>query len=241
MRSTAYKLKIEDLIRGRYVRPAEGGPSHLITPWGQEVLRAHLIATVVDKFIREDGGYASLRLDDGSETIRAKSWGEDVERMEKFEVGDLVEFIGKVREYEGEVHLVPEVLKQVDDPNWELVRELEILRARRKLVAEGKRPKPRIEAKPEVGGRELRLPAGAEREMGAVEELEEAPLPGVSDDVKKKVLLALDKLEGEKGASSIDLAAELDMSQSEIEDALRVLLADDEVFEPRAGKFKRLR
>ncbi|MEA1905164.1 MAG: OB-fold nucleic acid binding domain-containing protein, partial [Candidatus Hadarchaeota archaeon] len=176
MRSTAYKLKIEDLIRGRYVRSAEGEPSRLVTPWGQEALRAHLIATVVDKFIREDGGYASLRLDDGSETIRAKSWGEDVERMKEFEVGDLVEFIGRVREYEGEVHLVPEVLKRVEDPNWELVRELEILQARRKLVAEGKRPKPRIEAKPRAGGREL----GAEREMGAVEELEEAPLPGVS-------------------------------------------------------------
>ncbi len=241
MRSTAYKLKIEDLIRGRYVRSAEGEPSHLITPWGQEVLRVHLIATVVDKFIREDGGYASLRLDDGSETIRAKSWGEDVERMEKFEVGDLVELIGRVREYEGEVHLVPEVLEQVEDPNWELVRELEILQAKRKLVAGGKRLKPRIEAKPEAGGRELGPPAEAERGMGAVEELEEAPLPGVSDDLKKKVLLALDKLEGEEGSSSIDLAAELDMSQSEIEDALRVLLADDEVFEPRAGKFKRLR
>lgn len=241
MRSTAYKLKIEDIIHGRYVRSAEGEPSRLITPWGQEVLRAHIIATVIDKFTSGNGGYGSLRLDDGSGTIRAKLWGEDVEQIQKIEIGDVVELIGMIREYEGEIHLVPEVLKRVEDSNWELVHELEVLRAKRKLAAEGKRPKPSLKVKPGVETEELHPSVEVQREMGAVEELEEISLPKVPDDVKKKVLLALDKLEGEDGVSSIDLAAELDISQREVEDVLRVLLVDGEIFEPKAGRFKRLR
>lgn len=240
MRSTAYKLKIEDLVRGRYVHSAEGEPSRLITPWGQEVLRAHFIATVVDKFVREDDGYATLRLDDGSGTIRAKAWGEDVRHMAEFEVGDLVEVVGRVREYEGEIHIVPEVLERVEDPNWELVRELEILHVRKKLAAQGKRPKPEMGLKPQP------MEAGPPREepeqdIGTVERLEEPPLPEVPDDLKKKALLAMEKLEGEEGTGVIDLAADLDISQNEAEDVLRVLITEDQIYEPKAGKFKRLR
>jgi RPA family protein len=240
MRSTAYKLKIEDLVKGQYVRSAEGEPSRLVSLWGQEILRAHFIATVVDKFIRDDNSYAVLRLDDGSETIRAKAWREDVEHMAEFEVGDLVEVIGGVREYEGEIHLVPDVLKRVEDPNWELVRELEILHARKKLVAQGKRPKPGLETKPKV--MEAEPPEGEpEQGMGVIEKLEEPPLPEVADDLKKKALLAIEKFDGEGGISVTDLAVELDISQGEAEDVLRVLINEDQIFEPKAGKFKHLR
>lgn len=240
MRSTAYKLKIEDMVRGQYVRSAEGEPSRLITPWGQEVLRANLIATVVDKFVRDDNGYATLRLDDGSETIRAKAWGEDVEHMAEFAVGDLVEVIGRVREYEGEIHLVPEVLERVEDPNWEFVRELEILHARKKLAAQGRRPKPELGPKPETVGAE---PSSGELEhdMGTVEKLEAPPLPEVPEDLKKKALLAMEKFESEGGTSTTGLAAEFDISRNEAEDVLRVLINEDQIFEPKAGKFKRLR
>jgi len=236
MRSTAYKLKIKDLVGGKYVPPSEEAPGHLVTPWGEKVLRAHLIATIVDKFVRDDEGYAAMWLDDGSATIRAKAWGEDVRRMTRFEVGDLVEVVGRVREYDGEVHVVPEVIRRVEDPNWELVRELEILYARKKLLAEGRllRPEPR-------SGIQSAEPPEREQAVGEVEELEELPLPEVPEELKKKALLSVEKLEGEEGASVTDVAADLDISRKEAEDALYMLLIEGQIYEPKAGRFKRLR
>ncbi|KXA94121.1 hypothetical protein AKJ37_07950, partial [candidate division MSBL1 archaeon SCGC-AAA259I09] len=82
-------------------------------------------------------------------------------------------------------------------------------------------------------------------EIGAIEDLGGADSTGgeetqVSEDAKDKLLLALDKLEGEEGAGVKDLAAEIDESISETEDILGVLLNEDKVYEPVAGKFKRL-
>ncbi|KXB02265.1 hypothetical protein AKJ44_00920 [candidate division MSBL1 archaeon SCGC-AAA261F17] len=245
MRSTAYKVKIEDLVNGRYVSSAEGEPNYLVTPWNQQVLRVNLIATIIDKFIREDGTYATLQIDDGTATIRAKAWEEGAERMDEFNVGALVKVIGKVREYEGEIHLVPEVIRKIEDPNWEIVRELEILDNRKELLAQGVTPK--LPSK--TGEKETEKKKGEEvapttlevEQVGTIEKIEGEPRPEISDDLKDKALLALEKLEGEDGTTPPDLAAELDISASKAEDVIATLINDDKIYEPNPGKFKLLR
>lgn len=242
MRSTAKKVKIEDLVKGEYNHTPEGEPNYLITPWKQKLLRVNIIATVVDKFIRDDGDYATLHLDDGSGTIRAKAWSEGVERLEKFETGDLVKVIGKVREYEGEIHLVPEIISNLEDPNWELVRELEILEGRKERLKEGIEPEfeKEVEEEEKTETSEAR---GSDR-IGAIQELgessEQEEEPQISEELKDKLLLALDKLEGEEGAGVSDLAEEIDESESKTEEILGALLNEDKIYEPIAGKFKRL-
>lgn len=245
MRSTAFKLKIEDLVKGQYIRSVDGTePSHLLTPWDQHVFRARVLGTVVEKFVREDQGYATLRLDDGSETISIRAWQDGVKELMEFNVGDLIDVIGRVREFEGEVYLVPELIMRVEDPNWELVRELEILRARKLASAQGKRP--RLKTEPKLAPRQLKIElptstSGAQPVVEELEETEEPPLPEVPDDTKKRVILALEKLDRGDGATPADLAAELDLPIETIENALRVLIVDGDIFEPRAGKFKQLR
>jgi RPA family protein len=245
MRSTAFKLKIEDLVRGQYVRSPEGTePSHLLTPWGQHTTRARVLGTIVDKFVRDDQGYAILRLDDGSETISLRAWREGVPELASFEVGDLIDVMGRVREFEGEVYLVPELILRVEDPNWELVRELEILRARKRALAQGIRPQPKREAKLEPRQLQIELPPttpGAEPTVETIEEVQAPPLPEVPDETKRRVVLAIEKLDKGEGAAPTDIAAELDLRQAETEDALRVLLVDGDIFEPRAGRFRRLK
>ena len=244
MRSTAYKLKIEDLVWGRYVRSPEGTePSYLLTPWGQHTARARVLGTVVDKFVRDDQGYAILRLDDGSETVSLRAWREGVPELAGFEVGNLIDVVGRVREFEGEVYLVPELILRVEDPNWELVRELEILRARRRALAQGIRPQPNREAKLEPRQLQIELPPTAPAAgptVETIEEVEAPPLPEVSDETKKRVILAIEKLDKGEGVASTDIAVELDLRQTEVEDALRVLIVDGEIYEPLAGKFRRL-
>ena len=235
----AYKIKIEDLVKGQYTRSVEGAePSHLVTPWGQEISRARILGTVVDKYVSEDRSYAALRIDDGSETVRLKAWRQDVPSVEGINVGDLVDAAGRVREYGGEVYLTPDIVVKVEDPNWEVVRELEVLRSRGQLFVEGKRPQYK---KPEPAVRRLELEVPQQQVL--VERLEEAepeePLPEVPDDVKKKVLLAIDKLDKGDGVQPADISAELNLEQNLIDDALRVLMVDGEIFEPNVSKFKR--
>lgn len=235
MRLTAYKLKIEDLIEGRYVRPGVGEPDYLLTPWGQRISRARVLGTVVEKFVREDQGYCSLCIDDGSGTITLRAWRERVPELSSFSLGDLVDAIGRAREYGGEIYLVPEIIMRVEDPNWELLRELEILQARRRALAQGARPQLKRLQRPEAEGG-----AGAEL-IGAAKGIEEAPpLPEVPRELEERALLAFDKLDRGAGVMAADLAAELNLSQSRVEDVLRFLIAKGEIFEPTLGRFRRL-
>lgn len=160
-----------------------------------------------------------------------------------FNVGDLIDVIGRVREFEGEVYLVPDFIFRVEDSNWELVRELEILRARRLALAQGVRPQPKREAKLEPRKLQIELsPTSPEVEptIETIEEVEAPPLPEVPDETKRRVILAIEKLDKGEGTAPTDIAAELDLHQADVEDALRVLIVDGEIFEPRAGRFRRL-
>lgn len=257
MRSTARKVKIEDLMNGTYTETPEGEPNHLETPWEEELLRVNLMATIVDKYITEDGSYGTLHLDDGSSIIRAKAWAEDVEEMEKYEVGDLVTVIGKVREYEEEIHVVPEVIRKVKNPNWELVRELEILDKRQNLLEKGIEPEFESREKEEettMETEEIKIKPASEKEIKTEEESEdiekietlgepmddESEEPEATEEEKEKMLLALDKLEGEDGAELAELSEEIEETEDKTEEIIGALLNEDKVYEPIAGRFKRL-
>jgi len=101
-------------------------PSFVKTPSGEEIARARILATIVAKFVAEDGNYAAVTLDDGSDTMRAKTF-KTVKPLDTVEIGDIVDVIGKLREYNGEKYLMPEVVSKVTDPNVEVMRRLEMV------------------------------------------------------------------------------------------------------------------
>jgi len=99
---------------------------------------------VVRKFINEDESYGFLILDDGTETIRVKVWREDVELIEQFEEGDIVDVFGRVREFGEEIYIVPEIIVKVNDPNWEILRELEIINDKLESLKSKETPIPEV-------------------------------------------------------------------------------------------------
>jgi len=141
MYSPAYKVKAEDLIFGK-CESEESGIS-LVTPWGARVKKVRILGTVVNRYVKEDGSYAFISLDDGSGVVRVKAWREDVKMIEPFKEGDIVDVIGRVRlnERDGEVYIVPDLVIMVSDPNVELLRELEIIEERLKLLGSGMGPR----------------------------------------------------------------------------------------------------
>ena len=124
-RSTAYRVRISSLVNGEFLRQEGFNPSYIIINEHQ-VSRINIIATIVSKYLTEDGNYCALTLDDGSETIRAKAFGADVAKIKESTVGSLVRFIGKVKEYNDEIYLIPEVIKENIDPNWLLIDLVEL-------------------------------------------------------------------------------------------------------------------
>lgn len=232
MRPVAYKMRIEDVVLGQYVRSPDGTqPSYLLTPWGEQVTRVRVMGTVVNKFIREDQNYATLRIDDGSETVSLRAWQEAAREFDKFNLGDIIDVIGRVREFNGEIYLTPELIINVKDPNWELVRELEIITLRREAIAAGVRPKFIKSVTKESN-------ITTARDVAEVAEAEEEPLPVVPDEFKKKVAIAIEKLDTGSGVEPIKIANELNLSLSQVNDALRVMFVEGDVFEPTPGKFR---
>jgi hypothetical protein len=91
-----------------------------------------IFGTILSKNIYRTEGkveYGVLLVGDGSgSTIQIKAWGNGASALNKFEQGELIDIVGKVRHGKNEIFLVPEIIRRLDDPNWRIVRELEIIR-----------------------------------------------------------------------------------------------------------------
>ncbi len=117
---TAVRASISDIIQGEF---SEENGSHVISPFDVELRRVVLVGFVVGKYHKDAGSdgkrFESITLDDGSETIRVKVWGdEDASLLEGVKENILALVIGKIRKYEDEVYLVPEIVRELMDPNF---------------------------------------------------------------------------------------------------------------------------
>ena len=125
-RQVARKVAIRWLTSGEWVKREGKEPSFVRTAVGEDVARCRVLATVVQTYVSEDGQFASVTLDDGTDTIRAKAFKE-IQLLKALAVGDRVDVVGKLREYNGEVYILPEAIAKIADPNAELLRRLELL------------------------------------------------------------------------------------------------------------------
>ncbi|RLI99743.1 MAG: hypothetical protein DRP06_02990 [Candidatus Aenigmatarchaeota archaeon] len=130
-RQVAHKMDIKTANMGKYVqidRTSEEDkytPNYVEMEDGTQISRVRILATVLDKYVSEDGNYASLTLDDTTDTIRCKIFKE-LDIIETIEKGDLVDLIGKIKEYNGERYIQPEIMVRIENPNFEVLRVLEL-------------------------------------------------------------------------------------------------------------------
>jgi len=139
IRHVANRVWIKDLFDGQFIEKASELDSCSILYNNKKISRVSIIATVVQKFENEDMSYASVTIDDGSADIRVKTWKDDVDIISNAMIGDLVLLVGKVKKYNDELYIVPEILKKID-PNWELIHKTILL----------KNPKTELKAEPSI-------------------------------------------------------------------------------------------
>ncbi len=130
-RLTAYRVRISDLINSDYVK-VDGGADYVVVN-GTNVSRARIVGTVVNKTVAEDKSYAFLTVDDGTETIGVASSRDfnsgktNVNLFERVMIGDIVEVVGRINEWEGRRKLNSEIVKVIRDPNHWLYHKFELL------------------------------------------------------------------------------------------------------------------
>lgn len=124
-RQIAFKVRIKDLINGRYVKEEGWEPNYINTKDGKNVSRVNLIGTVVAKQNDGSTNYESLILDDGSGKISVREFREN-KSLNKAEIGNVVIVIGRPREYGSEKYVVPEIVKIINNEKWIIVRKLEL-------------------------------------------------------------------------------------------------------------------
>lgn len=135
-RNVAYKLRIGDILKG--VPMMDEGKFLFLELGDKKVVRVNILANCVDKFVQEgEKSFASLTVDDASGQLKLKVFGEDIDRVKNIMQGDTLQIIGNMREWNGEIYMIPEIVKKVD-ARWLLVRKLEIQNARRDLPTEEK-------------------------------------------------------------------------------------------------------
>ena len=122
-RHTAYKLRIGSILEGKPI--LESDKLKFIESQGKSVSRTNIIANITDKYIQDgEKKFASITLDDGTGQIKAKVFGEDIEKFSSLSQGDTILVIGLLRSWNNEIYLTPEIIKK-KAPEYLLIRKLE--------------------------------------------------------------------------------------------------------------------
>src|SRR3989338_4301314 len=121
-RFPATKISVLDLEEGEYIEEKEHNPNYLLIKEHQKIFRINVIATLVHKEMK--GSISSMLVDDGTGKIVMRIFEENKAAL-NLEVGDVIEIIGKVRVYNQEKYIFPEIIRKVN-PLWLKVRYLEM-------------------------------------------------------------------------------------------------------------------
>ncbi len=209
LRNTAYKIWISDLIKGEYIKSDEEFKPNFISTKGLMISRVNLIGVVIDKYINLDKTYSVIMIDDGFATIRVRVWNEDIKLFENLEIGNLVLVLGKVKEQNGEIYVMPEFANKLSNPLWVKFRREELL----KLYGE---------------------PNKIETEQKSDTIISEPPI----EIGRKAIINLIEKLDKGDGVESTKIIKELGASEEKANALIYELIKEGEVFEYKQGRLK---
>ncbi len=207
-RQTAHKVWIADLVNGTYVKTAGEWEPNYVSVRGTPTSRVNIIGIITGKELQET--QATIKVDDGSATIEAKAWQEDIPKIADKNIGDIVIVIGKVREFNNKKQVNIEIIRKLE-PSWLKLRKEELT----KEFGQVQEPK----ATPE--------PAAPAAE-GPVEEA----------DARKLIMQAIEDLDQEDGADFFKIVEQTKLDEELVDTTVQTLLREGEIFEIKPGKLR---
>ncbi|MBN1785771.1 MAG: replication protein RepA [Candidatus Methanofastidiosa archaeon] len=250
-RVPAKRMYLSEIGEGFFVKnEGDFEPNYLLSPFGEKVFRAKIVATIVaGPYHSDDNSYARILIDDSSAVVWASAFREKAALFKKLSTGDIVQLIGKPHEWQDTKQLTVEAISKVEPQMMLLARAETLLRYLRFM-------------KKSTEARTLLQDVGDVRNA-----IDEAPERGIDPDlingldeldyilgkqeedsvdvqkleiVKKKILETLEMLQdGESGVDLDVLIAELDpdFTSAEVEEGVRSLLSVGDIFEPSVGRY----
>lgn len=220
-RQTAYITSIAALTSGSFIRPeAQMQPSYVKTKSGKNISRVHLIGVVV---ALSDMGNSEITIDDGSGKILARSF-ENAAFFNGVELGDILRIIGKVRSFNEQVYLIPEIMKKITDKKFIALHKLLLEKSSGGVIGD---------SNPEEVGTDTSQETGS----AVVEEIAVDADDTVPASPFDKLVALIKKLDTGDGAAIEEI---LQQEGEESEKLLQHLLEMGEVFEIRPGRVKLL-
>ena len=250
-RMPSSRLSLADIHKGYFVKPEDDfATNYVITQDGLKVYRLKGVATVMaEPRLSEDGTYGSLFLDDGTQSIVGLVFRENTRLLKSIKKGNLVQFMGKLSEWQGK--------KQVNLEGISVVSSnmLTLHRAESVLNTIKQRKQFRIAQKIHNEETNVRKAMDRAKKEGinpelidAIEELnylaeyaEEGHVFDSESAIESKVLDAIDKLDEGDGVVLDLILYELkdEHLAEDVDNALRELLARGDLYEPKVNYFKK--
>ena len=214
-RQVARKVRIAEILEGAYVRGEGWEPSYVLTKDGTRLSRLNLMAAIVS--IQQGAPSNTFILDDGTGTIGLRPF-EEMPSLRSAETGDIINVIGKPREYGGERYVSPEIVRIIRDDGWVKVRQKEL-----ELNAEEQNPAQKAPV----------MHIGIQAPIEEVEVEETIPQ---QENPFQKIYRLIKKFDSGEGASIEEVlkAAELHNAEQIIGE----LLKEGEIFEIKSGRLK---
>jgi len=236
-RKIAIKCCIDEISSGKFYEgnKEEMIPSYVLTKYGEKIFRVNIFGTVVDKFVSEDESYATLVLNDFSGAIRVKAFRDSVDKIKKVELGNNVVVIGKPRLWNNEIYVVLEIIRIIEDPNFENYRKLEILKKlleRKKIVAEIRALREKLDEESFKTYVEEKYGFSIDELEFILKEKEE------KKDFKYYVLSIIKKLDKGDGVEIFEIFSAINLESSILDSILTELLNEGKIYEVEPGKIK---
>ncbi|MBI1972914.1 hypothetical protein HYS50_02830 [Candidatus Woesearchaeota archaeon] len=219
-RQTAYKLWIAEIIDADYTRQEGEWEPNSLDIKGIKVARVNVLGTITEVFVNPTGDYAAVTIEDGSASVAIRVFKGDVRLVTGLNIGDSILVIGRPKQYQNEIYIVPETVKKLDHPAWMKVRKAELMQARG-IIQQKVQPAPQ-----EASVREVR------------EELIANNKSLVSNEgVRQKMLNLLEK-QGELGMDIDMLIQATETEEEEAEKIIEELIKEGEIYMSRPGVLK---
>lgn len=236
-RKAAIKCCIDEILSGKFYEGNKGSlrPSYVLTKYGEKISRVNLFGTVVDKFSSEDGSYATITINDFSGAIRVKAFRDDAEKLKNIEIGSNVVVIGKPRFWNNELYIGLEIIRVIDDPNFESYRRAEILKRlieRKKIISEILSLRDKIDEESFKNYVEEKFGLSIDEINFILQAKEE------KKDFKYQVLKIIKELDKGDGVDIFEIFNSINLESTLLDSILTELINEGKIYESEPGKIK---
>lgn len=221
-RQPAFYVEVKELLMGNYVKTEGWDPNYVTTSFGLNASRVTIFGTIVDQ------GDNTINVDDSSGIISIRSF-EEFKPFEMVSNGDYVLIVGKVRQFNNEIYITPEICKKIDS-KWKEFRnknidKLKILFADKKID--------NFEATESVS-----FNTGVD----AVNEIVEEAVVKTESSPKTQIEEVLNYIDSEDSGNGVEKVKILDsFDDSSIPEVIDTLIMEGDIFEVKPGVFKVLK